>query len=408
MQKLTEAEVAALPVDGRDRIVFDTMLSGFAVRVTPAGRKIFLVQASGGGRSRKVSIGQHPDMTVADARREARSALDAIRAGKDPAGERTARLAAHAAGAVTVSELADRWLAEYVRPKLKPRTIADYVKLIDQKIKPRLGHMPVSKVAKSDVVSWHVDMQATPRRANYTVATFRALMTFAEDCGLRPVHSNPARKIKMFRESARERFLSETEIGKAADAIDQAERAGKIGPHAAAGLRLALFSGARSGEITAAQWKHVNFGRRIIRLPDSKTNTPRTVHLSDAAVEVLKTLPRVGPYVIAGAVPGQPFRNLSRSWMVARAFGGLDDVRLHDLRHSFASLAADRGVSLVLIGKLLGHKVAATTQRYAHLARDTVATVNDEIAAAMAAAIEKGAAGTPAPANVVKLKRRRK
>jgi integrase len=210
----------------------------------------------------------------------------------------------------------------------------------------------------------------------------------------------------MFRERPRERFLSELEIGKAADAIEQAERAGKMGPHAAAGLRLALFTGARSGEITAAQWKHVDWGRRLIRLPDSKTNEARTIHLSDAAVEVLKALPRVGPYVIAGAVPGQPFKNLSRSWIVARAFGGLEDVRLHDLRHSFASLAAGRGVSLVLIGKLLGHRVAATTQRYAHLARDTVATVNDEIAAAMVAAIEKGA-GAPA-ANVVKLKRRRK
>jgi Arm DNA-binding domain/Phage integrase, N-terminal SAM-like domain len=220
MQKLTEAEVAALPVDGRDRIVFDTMLSGFAVRVTPAGRKIFLVQASTGGRSRKVSIGQHPDMTVADARREARSALDAIRAGKDPASEKVARLAARAAGAVTVSELADRWLAEYVMVKLKPRTARDYVQLIEQKIKPRFGHMPVSKVAKSDVVTWHVDMRATPRRANYTVATFRALMAFAEDCGLRPFHSNP-RKIKMFRERPRERFLSELEIGAAADGIEQ-------------------------------------------------------------------------------------------------------------------------------------------------------------------------------------------
>jgi hypothetical protein len=186
------------------------MLSGFGVRVTPAGRKIYLVQASVGGRSRKVSIGHHPDMTLADARREARSALDAIRAGKDPAGEKTSRLAARAAGAVTVAELADRWLAEYVRPKLKPRTARDYVQLIEQKIKPRLGHLPVSKVIKSDVVTWHVDMRATPRRANYTVATFRALMTFAEDCGLRPVHSNPARKIKMFRERPRERFLSDS------------------------------------------------------------------------------------------------------------------------------------------------------------------------------------------------------
>jgi hypothetical protein len=125
MRKLKEAEVAALPVDGHDRIVFDTMLSGFGVRVTPAGRKIFLVQARAGGRSHKVSIGEHPGMRVADARREARGAIDAIRAGKDPAGEKAVRLAARAAGAVTVAQLADRWLAEYVHPKLKPRTVAD-------------------------------------------------------------------------------------------------------------------------------------------------------------------------------------------------------------------------------------------------------------------------------------------
>lgn len=169
---------------------------------------------------------------------------------------------------MTVAELADRWLAEYVRPKLKPHTVADYVKLIEQKIKLRLGHLPMSKVTKSDVVSWHVDMRVTPRRANYAVATFRALMTVAEDCGLRPPMSNPARKIKMFRERPRERFLSELEFSKAADAIEQAERAGKIGVHAAAGLRLALFTGARSGEITAAQWRHIDWARRFIRLPD--------------------------------------------------------------------------------------------------------------------------------------------
>jgi integrase len=248
-------------------------------------------------------------------------------------------------------------------------------------------------------------MQATPRRANYTIATFRALMTFAEDCGLRPPMSNPARRIKMYREKARERFLSEEEIGKAAESIQEAERAGRIGPHAAAGLRLALFTGARSGEVTAIEWKHVDWDRRMIRLPDSKGNEPRTVHLSDAAIEVLKTVPRVGPFVIAGAEHGQPFKNLSRSWIVAREFGGLGDVRLHDLRHSFASLAAGRGVSLQMIGKLLGHKVAATTMRYAHLARDAAAAVNDELGAAMTAAIEKTA---PPNAAVVKLRARRK
>jgi integrase len=165
-------------------------------------------------------------------------------------------------------------------------------------------------------------MARIPRRANYTISTVRALLNFAIDLGLRPPASNPARRIKMYRQQLRERFLSEAEIGKAADAIKQAERAGKVGPHGAAGLRLALFTGARSGEITAIEWNHIDWDRRIIRLPDSKTNEPRTIHLSDAAIEVLKTVPRIGRYVIAGAKPDDPIieaccavqRNGRRRW----------------------------------------------------------------------------------------------
>jgi len=236
------------------------------------------------------------------------------------------------------------------------------------------------------------EFYARPRSA--TVGLARELRDLVPKCrkadvGLRPPHSNPAKKIRMYRQGVRERFLSEEEIGKAADAIYQTETAGKIGPHAAAGLRLALFTGARSGEISAAQWSHVDWQRKQIRLPDSKTNVPRTIHLSDAAVEILKTLPRVGSFIIAGRYKNEPHQNLTRAWIIARVSGGLEDVRLHDLRHSYASLAAGRGVSLQMIGKLLGHKVAATTQRYAHLARDAVASVNDELGDLINTAIEK-------------------
>jgi integrase len=124
-------------------------------------------------------------------------------------------------------------------------------------------------------------------------------------------------------------------------------------------------------------------------LPDSKTNEPRTIHLSDAAIEVLRTLPHVGSYVVAGRKYGQSYKSLSRAWHIARKYADLDDVRLHDLRHSFASLAAGQGLSLYTIGKLLGHKNPRTTQRYAHLSRDAAGAANDEIGAAMQAAIKK-------------------
>jgi integrase len=229
-------------------------------------------------------------------------------------------------------------------------------------------------------------MAKTPRTANQAHAIVRTLLAFAVQHGLKP--SNPAQGIKPYREKQRERFLSETEIGTAADAITQAEKRG-IGPFAAAGLRLALFTGARSGEITAIRWDHIDWQHRLIRLPDSKTNEPRTIHLSDAAIEVLRNTPHVGPYVVAGRKYGSPYQSLSRAWAIARKHADLDDVRLHDLRHSFASLAASQGLSLYTIGKLLGHKKPATTQRYAHLARDVVQEASDQIGAAMQAAIKK-------------------
>ena len=398
--RLTEALLDSLTPSDRDQYLFDTVITSFGFRLTPAGKGIYFV-----GKGPRHSVGYRPPLKLSPARELAAEMLVDIRLGRNPTLANKARTQAVAAGVMTVTQLVDKWLTDHVRPKLKPRTLSDYEKLAAQHIKPALGHLPVTQVDRDDVVQLHLAMKRTPRRANYTISTVHAIFNFAEDLDLRPRGNNPAKRIKRYREGKIERFLTETEIAKAAEGIEAAERAGKIGPHAAAGLRLALFTGARSGEITAAQWSHVDWERKLIRLPDSKTNEPRTIHLSDAAIEILRTLPRVGPYVIAGAVHGEPFKNLSRSWIVARGYAGLQDVRLHDLRHSYASLAAGRGVSLQMIGKLLGHRVPATTQRYAHLARDAVAAINDELGAAMTAAIDKG---TPPSADVVKLRRRRK
>jgi integrase len=386
-QKLTQAFVDSQVADGRDRIVFDSQLPGLGLRITLTGKKIFVAQARVGGRKRRITLGYAPDMTLSMARTEAGHTLSAMRSGLDPTAERKTRLRASVARTISLGQLAELWMADVVGPKLKPRTAFDYGQLLAKHILPALGRYTLAEIDREHVERLHLDMKDTPRRANYTVATLRALFNFAIKRGLRT--GNPATGIKMYRERARERFLSETEMSAAAEAIAQAEREGKVGPFAAAGLRLALFTGARSGEITSIQWGHVDWQRRLVRLPDSKTNEPRTIHLSDAAIEVLEAVPRVGPYVIAGVKHGEAFKNLSRAWIVAREYAGLKDVRLHDLRHSYASLAAGRGVSLQMIGKLLGHKVPATTARYAHLARDAVQAVNDELGAAMQAAIKK-------------------
>lgn len=403
MQKLTDAFVASIGVTSKDVWYADTAISGFYVRVTASGSKLYVARINRGGKKVYATLGRAPDLKAADARKLAIRALEALRAGRDPAAERKERERAEAAGQLTVQALGERWMREIVNTKRKPRTASDYQRLLDQRINPTFGHLPVGAVTRDEVIKWHASMVKIARRANYALAVFKAMLGFAEDVGLRAPHTNPCRRIEMYREGRRERFMSAAEIAKAAEAITEAEQRGIVGPHGAAGLRLALFTGARSGEITATKWEHIDFKRRIIRLPDSKTNEPRTIHLSEAAIEVIKTLPRVGVYVIAGAKKDEPYKNLGRAWIKVRALKGLNDVRLHDLRHSYASLAAGRGVSLQMIGKLLGHKVAATTMRYAHLARDAVGAVNDEIGEAMTAAIE---AGVPDGGNVVRMKRR--
>jgi integrase len=397
-RKLTDALVASLKPNGRDQFVFDSLLSGYLVRVTPAGAK--LLQAKRG--SRRITLGRFPELSAAVGRERCLLALVDMRRGADPMLEHKMRQAAAAAGDMITAALIDKWLADYVRPKLKPATVRDYEKLAAKHIKPALGHLPVKQVSRDDVVQLHLVMKRTPRRANYVVSITRTAFNFAEDLGLRPRGSNPAARIKRYRERKIERFLTEAEYARAAEGIAAAARAGKNGPYATAGLWLALKTGARCGEICSARWVHVHWDRKLIRLPDSKTNEPRTIHLSDAAIEVLRAIPRRGPYIIAGAIDGKPFQNLGRSWIIARKLAGLDDVRLHDLRHSYASLAASRGVSLLAIGKLLGHRLPQTTARYAHLARDSVAAINDELGAAMQAAIERGSAR--ASASVVKLR----
>ena len=337
MPKLTQEFIDGLTTD-RDRTFFDTVQAGFGIRVLPTGIKTYVAKATVAGLRRKVTIGNAATMTLAAARREAREALDAIRRGADPAKDKADRRRALEYGAITIADLSERWMTEAVRPKRKPRTIDDYERILAKNILPALGRVPVKELTWEQVNKFHGAMSKTPRRANYVTSTLRAMLNFAERIGIRPLHSNPVKGIEFFRETQRERFLSEAEIGKAADAIESAEREGVIGPHAAAGLRLALFSGARSGEVTAIQWEHIDWNRKLVRLPDSKTNTPRTIHLSDAAVEVLKILPVLDPTSLpapnrasrtrTSAAPGSPPASMPVSTTCACMISGTAMPRL--------------------------------------------------------------------------------
>jgi integrase len=214
------------------------------------------------------------------------------------------------------------------------------------------------------------------------------MMNLAEQWGLRPDGSNPARHVRKYREVKRERYLSTQELQQLGRTLAQAQAEGSESPFVLAAIALLVLTGARLTEILTLRWVEVDLERQLLRLADSKTG-PKTIYLNDAATNLLRTIPRLADnlYVIAGAKKGARLVNLQKPWRRIRARAGLADVRIHDLRHSFASVAAGVGLSLPVIGKLLGHTQPVTTARYAHLAIDPIRAasnlIGDEIASVM-------------------------
>jgi integrase len=286
--------------------------------------------------------------------------------------------------APTVADLAARFMAEHVDPKRKKRTGVEYRRLLDTVILPALGKKKVGDVTRQDVARLHHTHRATPYQANRSVAVLGKMFTLAEAWGLRPDHSNPCRHLERFKETRRERMLSSEELGRLSEAL--ASYGGS--PHVVAAIKLLALTGARLSEVLGLRWEWVNFDRGEARLPDSKTGA-KTLYLPPPALAVLADLPRItgNSFVIVGQKEGAGLVNLEKPWRAIRREAELNDVRLHDLRHAYGSIAVSSGMGLPILGKLLGHSQPQTTARYAHLAADPVkaaaAMIADRIAAAM-------------------------
>ncbi len=383
--RITKRIVDSLtPSDGTETILWDIDLAGFGCRARRGGAKTYFVSyRAGKGRAapmRKLTIGRHGNPWTPDqAREEARRILADVAHGADPAAEREA-----AKKAETLADLAARFMAEHVNAKRKSRTSAEYGRLLDKLILPVLGARKLADVSRADVSRLHYALRDTPYQANRVLALLSKMMNLAEAWGLRPNGSNPCAHVERYAEHHRERLLSAEELARLGDAI----RAYSGSPFVPAAIRLLLFTGARLSEILGLQWDWIDFQRGEARLPDSKTGR-KTLHLPAPALAVLSDLPRLegNPYVIAGQVKGARLVNLEKPWRVIRAAAGLPDARLHDLRHAFASIGAAAGDSLLVLGKVLGHTQAATTQRYAHLAADPVKATAGRIAGKIADAL---------------------
>ena len=372
-------------VDGLkpDTSVWDSELSGFGVRCQRRD-KVYFLKTRVNGRQRWLTIGKHGAPWTPDtARREARAFLGDIAKGVDPTANK-------AKGArLTLHQLADKYLLEHVERKRKPGTARHYRDCLTRLVVPRLGKRAVTEIRRSDVAKWHRDLHETPYQANRALAVMSAMFSFAEECEFVPPDSNPCRGVEKYPEEGRERFLTNEEINRLSAAFEKAEGNGRISPYTIAALRLLLVTGARKSEIQNLRWEYVDFERSVLFLPDSKTGR-KTVQLNELALDLLKSLPRVdgSPWVLPGRKEGQPVKELKTAWRTILKDAGLSNVRPHDLRHTFASVAAGAGASLLIIGKLLGHRNPQTTLRYAHLANDPLRQMGAQIGANLKAALE--------------------
>lgn len=391
-QTLSKRIVDALPVSDRETVYWDRKLPGFGVRVHPSGSKVYMVHKRSGGKSRRITIGGHGVWSPEGARREAGGIIARLEKGETPG--RPGADSPLATGP-TIAELGEQYMTEHVAVRCKPTTARSCRHILDKYLLPQFGARRLGEITSDEVAALHYRLSETPIMANQVISLLSRLFHKAEATGDAPAGGNPCRFIKKYPTRSRERFLSEQEFERLGAVLHDLETARRISKSAAAALRLLMLTGCRRNEILTLRWEHVDLEHNELRLHNTKTGA-RAVPLSPTARQVLTALPRQNdnPWVFPGREPGTRIASLNTSWLLVRKEAGLEDVRLHDLRHSFASRALALGESLPMIGKLLGHRQVQTTARYAHLARHSVKAAARRIEDSLAADMEISPSGS--------------
>ena len=359
--RLTDAKVRALRPAKITRNVRDADLAGFGVRILPSGRKRYFLQSQYEGRRTWRIVGDPDGMAVGEARERAREMLAAIRTGRPASDEGT-----------LFEVVAEEVFRRYGR-NWKPGTLSINRHYLHKKILPWFRGRQISGITSRDVRDWFASLHATPVSADRSLPVLSVIMSEAEADGLRPEGGNPCKGIRRYSRKNRERFLSESEFGQLGSVLREARPCSTVSI-----ILILALTGCRSSEIRTLRWKDFRDGHLFLR--DSKTG-PRTVWLSSAARAVLDGLPRTSPWVFPSARIKGPVSStmVIRAWSRIRSDASLKDVRLHDLRHAYASFAIMNGETVLTVGRLLGHDDPGTTLKYTHQAEAAV----EEAAVAM-------------------------
>ena len=361
---ISKRTVEGLSVDDKDAVFWDGELPGFGVRVYPSGSTVYVVQTRAKGKSKWVTLGRHGVISADQARRKAAETIARIKSGEDPG--------VKPASTVTVADVATRYLIEHVPLHCKPGTAKMYRSVVTRFILPAYGHLAVEEVDREHIGDLHYELREIPYQANRVLEIGTKLFNLAELWKVR-TGGNPCKFVRKYREKNREWFLTDKVFRRLGGVLNEMEAESTLSVYPAAAFRLLMLTGCRRNDIVTLKWEHVDLEGGELRLPDSKTGA-RMVALSPAAARVLAKLTRIegNRWVIPGFKPNRHLADLNPYWERVRERAKLQDVRIHDIRHSFASRALALGESLSMIGKLLGLNKIDTTSRYAHVARDSI------------------------------------
>jgi integrase len=359
-----------------DHVVWDTVLAGFGLQVRASGNNSWIVQYRQRGKLKKVTLGRCVDVEATDARAKARAMLAA--AALDGLPKRT-----RAKAIPLFKDYAGEFYANCFE-QWKPATQASNRAHIERQLIPNFGNLPVNEIRKVDVIRWRDSLSTRQGIFNRAIPVLSAMLQYAARLGYCKAGSNAARGTPRYKREKLERYLSPLEYRRVAAAMTQLQEAY---PKQVGALRMLLFTGARLSEITKLRWEEVQPPR--LQLLDSKTEA-KMIYLNRQCEAILASLPRDrSPFVFVTPSGTKPI-NLDMVWNEVRRSARIPDVRLHDIRHSYASAGIMDGVPLATIGKLFGHALHETTARYAHVADGAVAEAAQRVSGSIAGCLGLG------------------
>lgn len=371
--KLTKRHIDNIDHNGKDEHYWDTELAGFGLRIKPSGVKTYLIQYRSGGRTRKHTLGKHGILTPDQARSMARERLAEVAKGNDPSAQRRADREAP-----NVHELTDDYIQRHAIPNKRESSIRNDRQMIDRLITPKIGTMKVTEVTQRHIESLLHPLKKTPYQANRVRSLLSKMFGLSIEWKWRI--DNPVQFVPKFHEEKRERWLDDDEVTRLMDALHSYPD-----KRAARAILLLVLTGARKSEVLKAEWTQFDLGRGIWTKPSHHVKQKKThrVQLNGVTlallVEMYEESSSESKFLFPGDVEDKPLTDIKRPWGHILNQACIEDVRIHDLRHTFASHLASSGMSLAIIGKLLGHTQAATTQRYAHLADDPLREASEHI-----------------------------